>query len=607
MSGNRMAHPLLLSLTNIDADIRSKSSLRTFLLLALLPVPSFVHNKSRVRGLLSDRLVHQCLDLVLKPLKIAAAVGVMMSDPVGNLRHCYTPLVAYIADTPEQSLIACTSPKTLPVSTAIYKQFGDGICHPPRTAAATLHVIKIMCTKSLPTDLINFLKVAKEHRLNGVFELFWRDWLHSDPSRFLLLEVLHHLHRFSFDHDLQWCIAVVGNEELDYRFTLTRSPVGYRSFDEGVSKLKQVTGRDHRAIQRYIIGIVAGAVPPRFLMAIRGLLDFRYLAQMPSFDEGSLSKLDAALQTFHDNKEAIVSAGVRSHFEIPKLELLQHVVPSIQASGAVLQWSADITEHAHVTEIKKPARAGNNQNYYSQIARHLDRAEKCTRFDVATCILSSCEGAGDANEEDQDYQHEPEEEMDIDSCHSSPTRKVINYFDIASSLSNGDFPNAPKPLQTFSSFTTAINLSLKPSLRISIEDASELFQIPDLRSAICEYFYRSTRGEAHEVSGRRPAAARCNLPATGLQIWSKFRVQQRTFHDSGTVDSPQTLLASPPSQHNPSGMCDFVIVSPMADSDWPSNGLSGMSGFHRLLDSLSINDTRPLSCTTASRVSCSWH
>ncbi|KIM65973.1 hypothetical protein SCLCIDRAFT_38914, partial [Scleroderma citrinum Foug A] len=222
MSGNRMAHPLLLSLANIDADIRSKSSLRTFLLLALLPVPSFVHNKSRVRGLLSDRLVHQCLDLVLKPLKIAAAVGVMMSDPVGNLHHCYTPLVAYIADTPEQSLIACTSPKTSPVSTAIYKQFGDGICHPPRTAAATLHVIKIMCMKSLPTDLINFLKVAKEHRLNGVFEPFWRDWLHSDPSRFLLLEVLHHLHRFSFDHDLQWCIAVVGNKELDYQFTLTR-------------------------------------------------------------------------------------------------------------------------------------------------------------------------------------------------------------------------------------------------------------------------------------------------------------------------------------------------------------------------------------------------
>jgi len=388
MSGNRMAHPLLLSLANIDADIRSKSSLHSFLLLALLPVPSFVHNKSCMWGLLSDHLVHQCLDFVLKPLKIAAAIGVMMSDPIGNLRHCYIPLVAYIADTPEQSLIVCTSPKASPVSTAIYKQFRDGICHPPRTAAGTLRVIETMCARLPPTDLINFLKVAKEYRLNGVFEPFWRDWLRLDPSKFLLLEVLHHFYCFSFDHDLQWCIAVVGGEELDYHFTLTRTSVGYRSFDKGVSKLKQVMGHDHHAIQRYIIGIVAGAVPPRFLIAIRGLLDFCYLAQMPSFNETVLSKLDAALQSFHDNKEAIIATGVRSHFKIPKLELLQHAVPSIRASGAVLQWSADVTEHAHVTEIKKLARAGNNQNYYSQIARHLDRAEKCTHFDVATRILS---------------------------------------------------------------------------------------------------------------------------------------------------------------------------------------------------------------------------
>ena len=121
----------------------------------------------------------------------------------------------------------------------------------------TLHVIKMMCAKSPPTDLINFLKVAKEHRLNGIFEPFWRDWLRSDPSKFLLLEVLHHFHHFSFDHNLQWCIAVVGSEELDYHFSLTQTLVGYYLFGKGVLKLKQVTGHDHHTIQCYIIGIVA--------------------------------------------------------------------------------------------------------------------------------------------------------------------------------------------------------------------------------------------------------------------------------------------------------------------------------------------------------------
>ena len=125
-------------------------------------------------------------------------------------------------------------------------------------------------------------------------------------------------------------------------------------------------------------------------MAVRALLDFRYFAQAPVFTTHSLDRVTAALQEFHDNKNAIISHGARVNWEIPKLKLLQSVVPSIHQSGAMMQWSADITEHAHVEEIKLPARAGNNQNYYSQIMRHLDRLEKCFRFDLATYIDRRC-------------------------------------------------------------------------------------------------------------------------------------------------------------------------------------------------------------------------
>ena len=43
MSGNHMAHPVLISLANINACIRSKTSLHTYLLLALLPIAKFTH------------------------------------------------------------------------------------------------------------------------------------------------------------------------------------------------------------------------------------------------------------------------------------------------------------------------------------------------------------------------------------------------------------------------------------------------------------------------------------------------------------------------------------------------------------------------------------
>jgi len=65
---------------------------------------------------------------------------------------------------------------------------------------------------------------------------------------------------------------------------------------------------------------------------------------------------------------------------------------------------ADVTEHVHVTEIKQPARSGNNQDYYSQITQHLDRREKCSRFDLTTHLVSIEEGG--SLEEDQEDQED---------------------------------------------------------------------------------------------------------------------------------------------------------------------------------------------------------
>ena len=471
MTGNRMAHPLLLSLANIDSDLRSKGSLHGHILLALLPVASFVHKKSRVRTLLSDRLIHESLDFVLHPLKVAATVGIMMSDPVGNLRYCFTPLVAYIADTPEQSLLACTGPKASPVSTATHKQFGDPFPHPPRTPTKTLGDIQLARSSADPNDFEEFLKVVKRLFLNGVFAPFWRDWPLSDPSIFFKPEVLHHIHRFFWDHDLRWCIAVLTPDEIDYRFSLIQTAIGYCSFEEGVSKLKQVTGHDHCAVQRYIIGVIAGAVRPKFLAAVRSLLDFRYLAQMPRFDNNSLAKVEAALKAFHDNKTAILTANARQgssgpldHWEIPKLELLQHVVSSTRASGPIMQWTADITEHAHVTEIKQPARSGNNQNYHTQIVRHLDCSERCLRFDIATHFASVEEDGSEEDDEAHEDEHEPDPETSNMKCYHLPSRTHVNYFEVSKAIAGGVVSTSVLPPRTFSSSTTAFHLALKPSL-----------------------------------------------------------------------------------------------------------------------------------------------
>ena len=461
------------------------------------------------------------------------------------------------------------------MSTATYKDFGDDKRHDPRTAEHTLKAISALCNQADSDDFSTFLKVAKAYGLNGVHEPFWRDWPLSDPDQFLKVEPLHHFFRMAWDHNIQWCITVVGGEEIDYRFNLLQTPVGYRSFANGISTLKQVTGRDHHSIQQYILCVVAGAVPLRFLAAIHALLDFRYLAQMPVFDEQALAKLDDALALFHTYKHAILAAGGRSeHFRIPKLKLMHHVVPSIHASGAPMQWSADVTEHAHVTEIKNPACAGNNQNYYAQIARHLDRADKCFRFDLATAIASSHDHS-DNGDNLADEDHEPDDEHSQSSFYHSPIRKIVDYFKIADALANGTSPNAPHLRRTFATCTTAICLATKSHYWMTIDEAATLFSLPDLRPAISDYLHRCTNQGDHNITGRRRASLNCNLPLDRVQIWTKVRVQVRNYHDPELVEPAQTMNVTPPSQEYPHGLYDSAVFSPSAESDWPSQGLNG--------------------------------
>ncbi|KAE9391917.1 hypothetical protein BT96DRAFT_1000839 [Gymnopus androsaceus JB14] len=140
ITGNCVAHPLLISLANIDTELRSKASQHLFNLLALIPIPKFIEKKKSVQSILENCLYHLCLDIVLQPLRIAALIGCLMDDPVGQTRFCYTLCASFIVDMPEASLISCVGGggKTSPFTKAIYKDYGDSKRHPPRLAKSNL-------------------------------------------------------------------------------------------------------------------------------------------------------------------------------------------------------------------------------------------------------------------------------------------------------------------------------------------------------------------------------------------------------------------------------------------------------------------------------------
>ena len=114
--------------------------------------------------------------------------------------------------------------------------------------------------------------------------------------------------------------------------------------------------------------MIAGAIPQNFLLAVQYSMHFRYLAQAPVLDTNVCVQIHCALSNFCTYKQSNLDIGTCvgkggqpvTHFEIPKLEVMQSVVLQIMLNCATVQWSADVTEHVHITFVKDPARETNN-------------------------------------------------------------------------------------------------------------------------------------------------------------------------------------------------------------------------------------------------------
>ncbi|KAF8132935.1 hypothetical protein EV363DRAFT_1449123 [Boletus edulis] len=415
---------------------------------------------------------------------------------------------------------------------------------------------------------------CEQYRLNGVSHPFFWDWPLSCPSRFLTPECLHYWHRFFWDHDLKWCINALGARELDFRFSVLPPITGICHFGQGVTQLKQIGRRTQRDTQRYIIVVLFGFPDADVLTAIRVLMDFCYLVQAPVISSITCDKIATALTDFHQHKHAILKRGLRrgpttdaplDHFNIPKIEFMHHVVPSINNTGNIIQWSADTTEHAHIKVIKDPAAMMNNTNYDSQICRTLD--EKCRLFNTAITLSKQSihmeEDNGSGLEPERDDEVNGNEDLALAEELWSPQCNATDLFARAEQLLV-----APP---TF-------HLTRDPLIRhISIDDAATQFNLPDLRGALGDYLNRegTFTQNFHTFSGARRSPANIPLPFNKLQIWYKAHLQQKSYYDPSILGSAFTVHAHPPDRTWKYGNYSAAVLNVDEAHAWPSSGLLG--------------------------------
>jgi hypothetical protein len=380
--GNKMAYPVYLTIGNIPKGIRRKPSRHSHMLIAYLPTSRLDHitNQAARRRTLAN-LYHCCKKQIMQPLRKAGSEGIHMARGDGVIHDTRPIHAAEVGDYQEQVLIAGIKSGLCPTCPIPLEEIGQG-----KTEYDIRDLNEILKALSQadghPTT---FTKACLDAGIKPIYHPFWEDLPFSCIFHSFTPDILHQLYQGVIRHLISWLKDCCGKDEVDARCRRLPPNHGIRLFTKGISGLCRVTGKEHAQIASFILGIIIGIQLPdghssgKLLRAVRGLLDFFYLAQYPMHSTRTLDQLQNALKKFHDNKDIFVDLGIRQNFCIPKLHALEHYRMYIELYGTTDNFNTEYTERLHIDLAKDAWRATNGKDEYPQMTLWLERREKIFR------------------------------------------------------------------------------------------------------------------------------------------------------------------------------------------------------------------------------------
>ncbi|KAM6495003.1 hypothetical protein JOM56_009626 [Amanita muscaria] len=385
----KTAYPVYLTIGNLPKAVRRKPSQRGQILLAYLPTSKLtgVSNHASQRRMVGN-LFHCCLRRLLSPLDHAGIEGMIMTDGDGITRRGHPILAVYIGDYPEQVMVTCVKTGECPKCNIARGDIGDLQVH---ATARDLKAIHIALSK-VNGDTREYINACKGAGIKPVYHPFWEPLPYIDVFQAITPDILHQLHQGVFKHIVAWLIQAYGASEIDTRVRRLIPNHHVHIFPNGISRLFRVTGKEHNLISRVILGVVSDIRLPggfnssRLVRAVRALLDFMFLAQLPVISLHDLKQMESCLKSFHENKAIFVDLGIRDNFTIPKLHALEHYISSIQLFGSTDNYNTQHTERLHIDYTKEAYRATNTRDEYPQMTAWLERREKIERHEKVTDV-----------------------------------------------------------------------------------------------------------------------------------------------------------------------------------------------------------------------------
>ena len=107
--GNKQAWPVYLTIGNISKAIQHQPSSHGSILIGYLPVTKLTSFSKGTQSNSQHRLFHQAMRTLHQPLVAAGHNGVLMTCADAKVHKNFPILAAYVANYPEQCLVACCS------------------------------------------------------------------------------------------------------------------------------------------------------------------------------------------------------------------------------------------------------------------------------------------------------------------------------------------------------------------------------------------------------------------------------------------------------------------------------------------------------------------
>ena len=351
-------------------------------------------------------VIHDVLELVLRPLTERMEDGINLLCPDGKRRYIVPVLAQYLADYEEQRLLGsilqgccpkCTIPafrKTeaehsrLPAVPEVFEQDENDFY----VAAGSRNAHH----RPREYDEARRVRLALRHDLKALRALgyhpttpFTERHIHTSIYDCLAPDLLHQVSKCFYDYIHQWVLAIIGDKpaallpnarkhlrngkpksskrktrgEIDARFSHLPPYPDLRSFCEGITLTSRWQGNEFKNMLKVYLRVVTGLVPSDVIRMIKSYLDIHRLSHYISHTESTLRMLETAIAEFerllHDPCGTIIVQAIRPPtWHCPKIHYLRHYPAWIREHGPLPYSSTEQSESYHKS-IKSAYRQSN--------------------------------------------------------------------------------------------------------------------------------------------------------------------------------------------------------------------------------------------------------